>query len=171
MFTQHSLLRVFSIFTLGLFLLTSCEKEVQVAPTPLKDVPTKSFFASVDGIPFVDTVLWSIADEAANTLEINAYADGGYPKISIKLPADITAGSYELGSTQTPHSATVEAGSGPNTLFVSDATNGLSNIIITEHNTDDDYIIGTFEFYALPSWDPSLPGFLVTSGEFTVNYY
>lgn len=162
---------LFSSLITGLLLLSSCDKEIQVAPTPAKELPAKSFFAAVDGTPFVDTVLWAVADEAANTLQISAYADGGYPKVTINLPADIGVGSFELGGTQGSHSAVVQVGPGPNTTFVSDATNGLSNIIITEHNQDDDYIIGTFEFYAIPSWNATLPGFLVTSGEFTVNYY
>ncbi|NVK63952.1 MAG: hypothetical protein HWE22_05165 [Flavobacteriales bacterium] len=171
MIINRSLPILFSALVCGFFLLSSCDKEVQVAPTPAKEIPPKSFFASVDGTPFLDTVLWAVNDEASNKLTITAYADGGYPKITLNLPADIAVGSFELGGVQSSHSATVEVGAGPNTLFVSDATNGLSNIIITEHNQDDDYIIGTFEFYAIPSWSPTLPGFLVSSGEFTVNYY
>jgi len=155
----------------GLILVSSCDKTNQIAPTPPKEIPTKSFYAEVDGVPFVDTVFWGEMDEGANVLQISAYADGGYPFVQLNLPGDISVGSFDLGGTGSAQSATVSIGSGPNTLFVSDASNGLSTITINEHNTDDDYIIGTFEFYALPSWDPSLSGFLVTSGEFTLNYY
>jgi hypothetical protein len=169
MFTPKLFVTFFSTLILGLLTLNSCEKEVTLGPTPPFSIPDKEFFAVVDGFEFADTVLWGVENVANSTILIRAELDGGYPRIELVVPNDILPGTYELGGSQSMYQGHFKLGTLANQQFSSVVATG--NLIITKHDMDADYIVGTFDFLALPSTGNTTTfDFSISNGSFTVSY-
>lgn len=168
MFINRSIFFLFPVLLSAVFAFNSCEKVDTFAHTQPYDIPEKSFFANVDGIEFVDTILWG-SENGGNELTITATVDGDYPQMIFKIPADITPGTYDLGGLLSTHKAILKFGILPNEQF--SALTGSGTLIITKHDTEADYLIGSFDYIAVASaGNTSLAEFDVTDGEFTISY-
>ncbi|MCJ8288647.1 MAG: hypothetical protein HRT58_01345 [Crocinitomicaceae bacterium] len=165
---NRSLLLLVSILVSGLFAFNSCEKKVISLDPELPDlIPEKLFEAFIDGVQFIDTILWGAESTANSTLTITATADGAYPKIILILPSDIVPGNYTFGGTQSTSRAILKFGPLPADQFEADS----GKLWITRHNTDVDFTRGSFEFLAKASaGNTSTLEFDVTDGQFIVSY-
>lgn len=168
MLTNRSRILLLPSLIFGMFVFNSCEKEtITYTPTLPFSIPDKSFSADVDGSEFVDTVLWGV--EEAGNISITASMDGDFPKIILVVPNTIQVGSYQMGGSTSTQKAFLKFGTAANEQFSSELI--TSNLIITEHNTEANYIVGTFDFIAIPSsGNTSTLEFDVTNGTFTVSY-
>lgn len=165
---NRSLLLLVPILISGMFAFNSCEKKVISLDPELPDlIPEKLFEAYIDGVQFIDTILWGAESTANSTLTITATADGDYPKIILILPSDITPGNYTFGGTQGTSQALLKFGPLPADQFKADS----GNLWVTRHNTDVDFTRGAFEFFASASaGNTSTALFEVTNGQFIVSY-
>jgi hypothetical protein len=157
-----------------MFAFNSCKKKiVSVDPIPPNNIPEKVFFANVDGIEFVDTILWAAENEGQTTLSITATVDGGYPKIIFNLPVDLAVGSYNLGGSQSSNQALLQFGTLPIEQF--EAVSGIGiitgTLVVTKHDLELDYIEATFSYTAGASpGNTSTFDFDVSDGDFTISY-
>lgn len=118
-----------------------------------------SFFAKVDGVEFDEQTL--IATEASGILGIIAQKSDG-TSITIQVPSDITAGTYDLSSFT--YNATYTQMS-PTTATLADS----GSLAITSHDTSARSIVGTFNFVSTPT-GATTPEFTITDGSFSVSY-
>ncbi len=168
MYMKRSLLLLIPLLVSGMFAFNSCEKEVISYSPDLPDlIPEKSFFATVDGVEFVDTIFWAIKSSINNTIAIKAIVDGDFPIMTFSLPADIAPGSYELGGLTSANKTVLSFGILPDEQF--EASAGTLNI--STHDTDANFMRATFSFTAVASLgNTSLVEFDVADGEFVVSY-
>lgn len=168
MFMKRSLLLLIPLLVSGMFAFNSCEKEVVGYSPDLPDlIPEKSFFATVDGVEFVDTIFWASESVVDNRLSIKAIVDGDFPIMTFNLPADIAPGTYELGGLTSANKTVLSFGTLQNEQF--EALAGTLNI--STHDTDANFMRATFSFTAVASFgNTSLVEFDVADGEFVVSY-
>jgi hypothetical protein len=162
------------LLALGVFALSSCEKKIVFEdPIPPENIPLKEFSAFIDGVEFVDTVLWAVEDEGQTTLTITATADGGYPKMIFNLPVDLAVGSHNLGGAASSNQALLKFGTLPVEQFEAISGMGIvtGTLVVTKHDLELDVMEATFSYTAGPSaGNTSTVEFDVADGEFVISY-
>lgn len=121
-----------------------------------------SFFAKLDGVNFVQTILFAQKISLSNKISIVANRGGGAEAIGINFPADIAAGAYTFSAFGDYV--------GQYTLTVGDpgfaADSGT--LTITSHDTTNKRVIGTFDFTATSFLGTG--SHKITEGSFDIKY-
>jgi len=127
-------------------------------------VSNDDFYAKVDGQEYIDISLFGSLVSVGNTELILISANRSLTEtIGISLESDISVGTYSFGSFISQSYPTAQY-SVSNSTYVADG-----EIIITEHDTVNKIISGTFEFEASPIISAT-PNFNITEGAFSVSY-
>lgn len=165
-----SLFIIVPVFIIGLALTSSCEKKViELTPTPVDVLPEKSLYAIVDGAVFEDTVLWAKEESGVITITANENGENEYPKLVLKMPSDISVGSYELGGPQGDYQGLIDFGPMPDQKF--ESIDSTSLFVITTHFKESNVMRGKFIFNAeASSGNTSVSNIEVWNGNFVISY-
>ena len=170
----------FSRFTLAMcalvavgILISSCKKEEPVVEEPdtsdyLANTPN-SFSAIVDGTIFNETLL-----ESSNTngrITLTASKNSGTEFIRIYFPTNIEKGTYTLDGPSSLYRGFYVASPTPGDQYSTKTSNG-SIVTITGHDTNNDVIIGEFNFKPFSDTNTVAPieSVNITGGSFAINY-
>lgn len=164
------------------FFIISCQQEVITPSVPNQESTqnneedsvtntnntSNNFFAKVDGVIFQETLLYA-AESFVDVISITASENMTYPSINLNFPIDITVGSYTFSSSAGDYTGYLSFGTNLNDIFP--AEEGAGNLIITNHDTANRFVEGTFSFTAVPSDNTmTTPTYSITEGAFSVNY-
>lgn len=128
-------------------------------------VSNDHFSAKVDGQEYIDISLFgSLVSVGSNELILINANRSLTETISLSLKSDISVGEYDFGGFVTQTNPTKV-----NYYLDGGIYQGDGKIIITEHDTINKIISGTFEFIASPITSTT-PNFNITEGEFSVSY-
>lgn len=152
-------------------IFTSCKKEeVEPTPTPTPVVtpnPSNSFFAKIDGVEFQETLYTALEYTQNSTIAIVASENASFPSIGLNIPSDISSGTYNLSGILGTYKGLYNLGNGQDDQF--SASSGT--LTITSHDTNADFIQGTFSFTASPNLgNSSTNSFNITEGAFAISY-
>lgn len=130
--------------------------------------PEDSFYASIDGLEFVDTTLETLETTVAGVEMLNIIAtDAAGGMVRIDIPRDLGVGTYEFESISngTQIIALYNSGQGGENL-----TSNPGTLTITEFGNVTGKIAATFSFTATDplNIDPTIAQ--VTEGAFNVDY-
>ena len=163
------LLIIAPVLISGLFLTSSCEKDIELTPSPVDSYPEKSFYAIVGPNEFIDTILWAEDDGSLLTITATSNGENEYPRIILKMPNDISLGSHGMGGPQSDNPFLIEFGSLPDQKFQAIDSTGV--LVITNHLLDSKLMMGKFICTVKPSsGNPSIPNIDVWSGNFVITY-
>lgn len=130
--------------------------------TDISTTNNNTFFAKVDGVEFEENLLEGTLTSLAGTeiLTITA-TKNNLESIGFFLPADIATGTHTFSTFSQPSG---QYNIGTTSSNVADGT-----ITISNHNTTDKIIEGTFEFTAAPLTGGGQT-YSITEGEFYIEY-
>lgn len=121
-----------------------------------------SFFAKLDGVQFVQTILYAQKISLSNKISIVANRGGGAEAIGINFPADIAAGAYTFSAFgDYVGQYTLTAG---DPGFAADS----GTLTISSHDTANKRVVGTFNFTATSFTGSG--SHRITEGSFDIKY-
>lgn len=176
---MRALIRLNSAVLVLIALFTvSCQEEVITPNNPTTpptnsggtgstNNPTSSFYAEVDGVEFMETLLSASENPSANSITIVASENASFPSIGLSFPSDVVPGSYTFTGSLGDYTALYNIGTGPNDMFYASA--GTGSLVITTHDQVNQYVEGTFSFTAVPFGGGSTT-YSITAGSFVVSY-
>ena len=122
---------------------------------------TESFFAKVDGVEFVETMVTKMDFSGSLTISGSTSSSSA---LAITVPNTITPGSYSIDLT-TYKGQYNNADVSPTVSTVADS----GTITISAHDTTAKTIVGTFSFVSSPLMGTT-PQYTITDGSFSVSY-
>lgn len=150
---------------------SSCKKDdveptTPVTPTtPSTPTITTPFTAKIDGVEFVETELIGTVSAWSSTLEIKASRNNGAEYVRLKMPATITAGTYDFADPDAGFRAAYY--NDGNSIY--GAPTGTGTLVIVSNSGSE--IKGTFNFNASQySFSTGNASYAITEGQFSVTY-